>query len=176
MREGGVILYPTDTVWGLGCDATDDKAVRRIYEIKQRVDNKAMLVLVNSVAKLQGYVEEVPEMAYELIEMSRKPLTVIYDRGRNFAASLLGEDGSIGIRVTNEAFSHQLCLQFRRPVVSTSANVSGRPTPRNYSQIEREIIDAVDYVVKYRQDDASEPAPSSIIKLSAGNMITIIRE
>jgi L-threonylcarbamoyladenylate synthase len=176
LQQGGVILYPTDTVWGLGCDATDEKAVQRIYEIKKRDDSKALLVLIDSMAKLQGCVEEIPDIAFDLIEMSDKPLTIIYPKGKSLAQNLLAEDGSIGIRVTNEKFSKCLCERFRRPIVSTSANVSGHPTPRNYSQIDKEVISAVDYVVRYRQDDHSEPAPSSIIKLDKGNQIKIIRQ
>ncbi|GAT62804.1 L-threonylcarbamoyladenylate synthase [Paludibacter jiangxiensis] len=176
LRKGGVILYPTDTVWGLGCDATNEEAVKRIYEIKQRADNKAMLVLMDSTAKLQAYVSEIPDLAYDLIDMSAKPLTIIYPQGKNLAANLLGDDGSIGIRVSNEDFSKKLCEMFRRPIVSTSANISGVPTPRNFAQISQEIIDAVDYVVQYRQDDLSEPAPSSIIKLGPGSLVKVIRE
>jgi L-threonylcarbamoyladenylate synthase len=176
LRNGGVILYPTDTVWGLGCDATNEEAVKRIYNIKQRVDNKAMLVLMDSTAKLQAYVTEIPDLAWDLIEMSTKPLTIIYPQGKNLASNLLGDDGSVGIRVSNEDFSKRLCEMFRRPIVSTSANVSGEPTPLNFVQISQAIIEAVDYVVNYRRDDLSEPAPSSIIKLGPGNLIKVIRE
>jgi len=176
LRKGGVVLYPTDTVWGLGCDATNEEAVKRIYEIKQRADNKAMLVLLDSTAKLQGYVADIPDLAYDLIEMSAKPLTIIYPQGKNLAANLLGEDGSIGIRVSNEEFSKKVCEMLRHPIVSTSANISGEPTPRNFVQISQAIIDAVDYVVQYRQDDLSEPAPSSIIKLGPGSLVKVIRE
>ena len=176
LRNGGVILYPTDTVWGLGCDATNEEAVKRIYNIKQRIDNKAMLVLMDSTAKLQAYVTEIPDLAWDLIEMSTKPLTIIYPQGKNLASNLLGDDGSVGIRVSNEDFSKRLCEMFRRPIVSTSANVSGEPTPLNFAQISQAIIEAVDYVVNYRQEDLSEPAPSSIIKLGQGNLIKVIRE
>lgn len=176
LRNGGVILYPTDTVWGLGCDATNEEAVKRIYNIKQRIDNKAMLVLMDSTAKLQAYVTEIPDLAWDLIEMSTKPLTIIYPQGKNLASNLLGDDGSVGIRVSNEDFSKRLCEMFRRPIVSTSANVSGEPTPLNFAQISQAIIEAVDYVVNYRQEDLSEPAPSSIIKLGPGNLIKVIRE
>jgi len=176
LRAGGVILYPTDTVWGLGCDATDEKAVNRIFEIKRRIDAKAMLVLIDTPAKLQGYVDEVPDMAWDLIEFSEKPLTIIYPQAKNLASNLVAEDKSIGIRVTKEAFSKQLCAQFRKPIVSTSANISGNTTPLNFSQISNEIKSAVDYVVNFRQDDSSKSVPSSIIKLGKGNLFQLIRE
>ena len=131
MSEGGVILYPTDTIWGIGCDATNEEAVRRVYEIKQRSDSKAMLVLVDSPVKVDFYVQDVPEVAWDLIELADKPLTIIYSGARNLAPNLLAEDGSVGIRVTSEAFSKRLCQQFRKAIVSTSANVSGQPSPGN---------------------------------------------
>jgi len=176
LRAGGVILYPTDTVWGLGCDATNEKAVQRIFEIKRRGDAKAMLVLIDNPAKLQSYVEEVPDIAWDLIEFSEKPLTIIYPNAKNLAVNLIGKDKTIGIRVTKEAFSKQLCTQFRNPIVSTSANISGIATPSNFSQISDEIKSAVDYVVNYRQDDLTNPTPSSIIKLGKGNLFQLIRE
>lgn len=176
MNEGGVILYPTDTVWGIGCDATNEEAVRRVYEIKKRADSKAMLVLVDSSVKVDFYVQDVPDVAWDLIEVADKPLTIIYSGARNLAPNLLAEDGSVGIRVTNEAFSKRLCQQFRKAIVSTSANVSGHPGAANFSEISDEIKSAVDYIVGYRQDDMSRPNPSSIIKLDKGGVIKIIRE
>ena len=176
MREGGVILYPTDTIWGIGCDATNEDAVRRVYEIKQRQDSKAMLVLVDSSVKVDFYVQDVPEVAWDLIVLADKPLTLIYSGARNLAANLLAEDGSVGIRVTNEDFSKRLCQQFRKAVVSTSANISGQPSPRNFSEISEEVKSAVDYIVGYRQEEMSNPKPSSIIKLDKGGVIKIIRE
>jgi L-threonylcarbamoyladenylate synthase len=176
LRAGGVILYPTDTVWGLGCDATNEKAVKRIFEIKKRADAKAMLVLIDNPGKLQSYVDEVPDIAWDLIEMAEKPLTIIYPEARNLAPNLIAEDKSIGIRITNEDFSKRLCSQFRKPIVSTSANVSGEPTPSNFSQISDEIKSAVDYVVNFRQDEMTQPKPSSIIKLGKGNLFKLIRE
>ncbi len=176
MREGGVILYPTDTIWGIGCDATNEEAVRRVYEIKQRQDSKAMLVLVDSSVKVDFYVQDVPEVAWDLIDLADKPLTIIYSGARNLAANLLAEDGSVGIRVTNEDFSKRLCQQFRKAVVSTSANISGQPSPRNFSEISEEVKSAVDYIVGYRQEEMSNPKPSSIIKLDKGGVIKIIRE
>lgn len=176
MHRGGVILYPTDTVWGIGCDATNEEAVRRVYEIKHRADSKAMLVLVDSDVKVQSYIREVPPVAWDLIELSEKPLTIIYDGARNLAPNLLGEDGSVGIRVTREEFSKQLCYRFRKPVVSTSANVSGQPSPRSFAEISDEIKQAVDYVVAVRQDEPPCKAPSSIVKLGAGGLVKVIRE
>ncbi|BFL31827.1 MULTISPECIES: L-threonylcarbamoyladenylate synthase [Bacteroides] len=176
MREGGVILYPTDTIWGIGCDATNEDAVRRVYEIKQRQDSKAMLVLVDSSVKVDFYVRDVPEVAWDLIDLADKPLTIIYSGARNLAANLLAEDGSVGIRVTNEDFSKRLCQQFRKAIVSTSANISGQPSPKNFSEISEEVKSAVDYIVGYRQEEISNPKPSSIIKLDKGGVIKIIRE
>ena len=176
MREGGVILYPTDTIWGIGCGATNEDAVRRVYEIKQRQDSKAMLVLVDSSVKVDFYVRDVPEVAWDLIELADKPLTIIYSGARNLAANLLAEDGSVGIRVTNEDFSKRLCQQFRKAIVSTSANISGQPSPKNFSEISEEVKSAVDYIVGYRQEEMSNPKPSSIIKLDKGGVIKIIRE
>ena len=176
MNEGGVILYPTDTIWGIGCDATNEEAVRRVYEIKQRSDSKAMLVLVDSAVKVDFYVQDVPEVAWDLIEVADKPLTIIYFGARNLAPNLLAEDGSVGIRVTNEEFSKRLCQQFRKAIVSTSANISGQPSPANFSEITEELKSLVDYVVGYRQDEIGHPKPSSILKLDKGGVIKIIRE
>lgn len=176
LYHGGVILYPTDTVWGIGCDATNEEAVRRVYEIKQRVDNKAMLVLVDNDVKVDFYVREVPAVAWDLIELSTKPLTIIYDGARNLAPNLIGEDGSVGIRVTREEFSKQLCYRFKKAIVSTSANISGQPSPRCFDEISEEIKQAVDYIVEVRQDEPAGAAPSSIIKLGAHGEVKVIRE
>lgn len=176
LQKGGVILYPTDTIWGLGCDAGNEEAVKRIYNIKNRIDSKSMLVLMENAALLERYVLEVPEVAYDLIELSEKPLTIIYDGAKNLAKNLIAEDGSIGIRLTTEDFSSDLIRRFKRPIVSTSANISGKPSPACFDEIEQEIIDAVDYVVKYRQDDVQKAVPSGIIKLGRGGEIKIIRK
>ncbi|MDR0976257.1 MAG: threonylcarbamoyl-AMP synthase [Prevotellaceae bacterium] len=175
LQEGGVILYPTDTIWGIGCDATNPEAVKRVYELKQRADSKAMLVLVDSPVKVDFYVQDVPDVAWDLIEFADKPLTIIYSGARNLAPALLADDGSVGIRVTREAFSQALCRQFRKAVVSTSANISGQPSPTNFAAIADELKTAVDYVVRYRQDEASNPKPSSIIRLDTGGVVKIIR-
>ena len=176
LQKGGVILYPTDTVWGIGCDATNEEAVKRVYEIKRRADSKAMLVLVDSDVKVDFYVKDVPEVAWDLIQYATKPLTVIYDDARNLAPNLIGEDGSVGIRVTSEEFSKQLCFRFRKAIVSTSANISGQPAPASFSEIQDEIKQAVDYIVEYRQDEPAGAKPSSILKLGRGGVIKIIRE
>ena len=176
MQKGGVILYPTDTVWGIGCDATNEEAVKRVYEIKKRADSKAMLVLVDNEVKVDFYVQEPPKVALDLIECANKPLTIIYDGARNLATNLVAEDGSVGIRVTSEEFSKQLCFRFRKAIVSTSANISGEPAPATFSEISDEIKQAVDYVVQSRQQETAKPSPSSIIKLGKGGLIKVIRE
>ena len=176
LRAGGIILYPTDTIWGLGCDATNQTAVKRIYEIKQREDSKSMLVLMENPNLLNSYIAEVPEIAWELIEVADQPLTIIYPKAKNLAANLLATDGSVGIRITNEAFSQQLVQRFRKPIVSTSANISSQKSPQNYSEINDEVKKSVDYIVTYRQDDFSKSKPSSIIKLGVGGQIEIIRK
>lgn len=175
LKKGGIILYPTDTVWGIGCDATNAEAVKRIYELKKRADNKSMLVLVDGFAQLERYVDTIPDVAYSLIELSDKPVTIIYDKGVGLAENLMGMDGSIGVRVTNEPFSKELCRRFRRPVVSTSANISGEPSAIIFDDIKSEILDNVDYVVKYRQNDTSKKSPSSVIKLGAHGEVKILR-
>ncbi len=175
MAAGGLILYPTDTIWGIGCDATNEEAVRRVYELKRRSDHKAMLLLMDSSAKLNYYVQEVPDVAWDLIELADSPLTVIYSGARNVAPNLLAEDGSVGIRITQEEFSHKLCERFRKPLVSTSANVSGEPSPANFNEISETIKAGVDYIVRYRQDDLRKAAPSHIIKLGARGLVKIIR-
>ena len=178
LRQGGVILYPTDTVWGIGCDATNEAAVARVYEIKRRVDSKAMLVLLDGAGKLQGYIEKVPETAWMLLEASedQRPITIIYPQAKNLATNLLAEDGSVGIRITQELFSKALCEQLRRPIVSTSANFSGEPAARIFSEIAPELLEAVDYVCHYRREDKTEAQPSSIIKIDEKERITIIRK
>ena len=176
MRKGGVILYPTDTVWGIGCDATNADAVKRVFEIKKRADSKAMLLLVDSADRLARYVGDVPAVAWDLIDLATTPLTIIYDGARNVAQNLIASDGSIGIRVTSELFTKELCYRFQKAVVSTSANISGEPTPNNYSEISKDIVDAVDYVVNYKQLEKGRAKSSSIIKLTSNGVVTVIRE
>ncbi|MDR0427941.1 MAG: threonylcarbamoyl-AMP synthase, partial [Dysgonamonadaceae bacterium] len=164
-----------DTIWGLGCDATNQDAVKKLYSIKQRDDRKAMLVLIDSIDYLEYYVEDVPEIAADLIEVSEKPLTIIYSGAKNMASNLIAPDGTIGIRITRENFSNSLCKCLRRPVVATSANISNAPSPASFSEIQKEIIDSVDYVVNYRQEENTKNKASSIIKLNKNGVVTIIR-
>lgn len=175
MNRGGVILYPTDTIWGLGCDATNEEAVKRIYEIKRRNDAKALITLVDSEAKIDFYVREVPEVAWQLIDVAERPLTIIYDGARNLAPNLLAEDGSAGIRITKEEFSRNLCMRMRRAIVSTSANISGEPSPKCFADISPEILKAVDYVCTSRRNETHNPPASNIIKLGVGGEVKVIR-
>lgn len=176
VKAGGVILYPTDTIWGIGCDASNPEAVARVYAIKQRTDSKALICLLGSDASLNLYVPDVPEVAYDLIELSTKPLTIIYDNARNLAPNLLADDGSVGMRVTKEEFSQTLCMRCKRALVSTSANMSGRPSPTCFADIDPELLQAVDYVCTSRRNEKPQAKPSSIMKLSKNNEIKIIRE
>lgn len=175
LRRGGVIVYPTDTIWGIGCDATNQHAVTRIYEIKQRADNKSMLLLLDSADKLNQFVT-VPDIARELVDVTDKPLTIIYPGAVNIASNLPADDGSIGIRITNDEFCCKLIRSLGKPIVSTSANVSGKPWPKVYNDIEKTILDSVDYVVKYRQNDTVKGKPSGIIKLGVHGEVKVIRE
>lgn len=175
LRTGGVILYPTDTVWGLGCDATNPAAVEKLRSVKGRSAGKAMLVLVDSPARIERYADNVPDIAFELFETTVEPLTLILDNARGFAPGVAAVDGSIGIRVTNEPFSRALCRGLGRPVVSTSANMAGEITPACFSQISEELKSKVDYVVKASRTDDSEHLPSHILKVGPGGEIKIIR-
>ena len=179
MRKGGVILYPTDTVWGIGCDATNAEAVKRVYEIKQRDDSKALICLVDSDARMQRYIRNVPEVAWQLIDSlseGGKPTTLILDGAINLAPNLIAEDGSIGIRITQEPFSKELCYRFQKAIVSTSANISGEPAAQNYCDIDPRIVEAVDYVCWSRRQEHKPHTPSSIIKLKENGEVEIIRK
>ena len=176
LREGGVILYPTDTVWGIGCDATNAEAVARVYQIKHRDDSKALICLVDSDARLQRYVRNVPAVAWDLIDAVTKPTTVILDGAVNLASNLIAEDGSIALRITKEPFSHELCYRFQKALVSTSANISGEPAAQNYKDISQEILNSVDYVCWTRRQAHKSHKPSSIIRLKPDGEITIIRK
>ena len=179
LRQGGVILYPTDTVWGIGCDATNAEAVKRVYEIKQRDDSKALICLVDSDARMQRYVRQVPDVAWQLIDSLQdggKPTTLILDGAVNLAPNLIADDGSIGIRITQEPFSKELCYRFQKALVSTSANISGEPAAQNYCDIDPRIVEAVDYVCWSRRQEHKPHTPSSIIKLGLGGEVTIIRK
>lgn len=192
LRSGGIIVYPTDTVWGIGCDATNVEAVKRIYALKQREDSKSMLVLLDSAAKLNYYVD-VPEAAEMLLgvqntdrfadgaqtdlqDETTKPMTLIYPNARHLAQNLIAEDGSIGIRITSEPFSQALCAQLKRPIVSTSANISGHPSARFFHEIEQAILEGADYVCLFRREDETPHQPSTIIKINVDNSFKIIRQ
>lgn len=175
MKKGGVILYPTDTVWGIGCDATNADAVAKVYAIKHRDDSKALICLVDSDARIQRYVRNVPEVAWDLLELAEKPTTVILDNAVNLAPNLIAEDGSIAMRITRESFSKELCYRFQKPIVSTSANISGEPAAQNYCDISEELINAVDYVCWSRRQEHKPHTPSNIIKLSENGEVKIIR-
>jgi len=175
LRDGGVILYPTDTVWGLGCDPTNEKAVEKLYNLKENFDSRQMLILVDNVSRIHSYVSEFPELAYQLIDYADSPLTIIYDSAKNLAKNIIANDGSIGIRVSNDEFNKNLIFRFRKPIASTSANIHGKPTPLNYSEITEDIIKKADYVVNYRRDDTTKSQSSKIIKLKNSGEIRIIR-
>jgi len=176
LKQGGIILYPTDTIWGIGCDATNESAIEKIYKLKQRSDQKSMLVLLDNPNKISSYVQEMPEIAWDLIDLSENPLTIIYSGAKNLAKNLIASDESIGIRITKDLFTQRLISKFGKPIVSTSANISGEPSPHKYSEISQDIIDAVDYTVKWRQNDISKSEPSGIIKLKPNGEVQIIRE
>lgn len=176
MLAGGVILYPTDTIWGLGCDARNSAAVERIFRIKERADSKALICLVDSMAMLERTVGDVPEAAEQLIEVAVEPLTIVYDHGMNVAPQLCASDGSIGVRLTREPFSKGLCAAMRGPVVSTSANISGEPAAMSFHEISKQIVDAVDYVCLSRRDEPSQAKASTVIKISAGGLFKILRK
>ena len=175
IKDGGIILYPTDTVWGIGCDATNSEAIKRIFELKKREDAKSMLMLVGSEGQLQQYVSDIPDIAWELIDAAVNPLTIIYDSPRNISPLLLAPDGSAGFRISGDIFSQRLCLKMRRPLVSTSANISGKPTPLSFDEISQEIISGVDYVVEVNRDKKSQKRPSNIIKIGNDSVFKVIR-
>ena len=180
MRNGGVILYPTDTVWGIGCDATNAEAVKRVYDIKQRDDSKALICLVDNDARLQRYVRNVPDVAWQLIDSLKdsdaRPTTLILDGAINLAPNLIADDGSIALRITQEAFSKELCYRFQKAIVSTSANISGEPAAQNYCDIDPNIVEAVDYVCWSRRQEHQPHKPSSIIRLRENGEVEIIRK
>ena len=175
LSDGGLILYPTDTVWGIGCDATNAEAVKRVYQLKQRDDSKALIVLIDSAEHLDHYVVDVPMIARELVDVAVKPLTIIYEGAYNVASNLLGDEDSLGIRIPNDEFCHRLCERFGKPIVSTSANVSGKPTAKSFAEISSDIVKGVDHVVTWRRDDKTPHQPSNIILLGRDGTFKIIR-
>ena len=176
LRKGGIILYPTDTVWGFGCDATNPSAIEKIFKIKSRIGSKSLIILVNGDQMLGRYVNDIPEISFELTGVSDDPLTIIYPKGKNLAEGVCSDDGSVGIRICHDEFCSELISRFRKPIVSTSANFSGKPSPENFRQIEKSVIDAVDYVVKYRQNDRQKHSASPVIKIELNGTIKIIRK
>ena len=175
LKDGGVILYPTDTVWGLGCDATNEQAVEKINTIKGRSADKSLIILLDTDTKLQSYVTEIPDVAYDLIEYAENPLTIIFSGAKNLAKNVINTDGSVGIRVVKHDFCEQLIRQFRKPITSTSANISGEPTPPFFDEISDEIKNAVDYIVDWEQDLKVNKKPSTIMKLAPGGQFSFIR-
>lgn len=176
LRNGGLILYPTDTIWGIGCDATNADAIDRVNILKGRSKNKNLIVLLDSDNKLNSYVREIPDVAYELIEYFEKPLTIIYSGAKNLASNLIAEDGTIGIRIIKHDFCEELIRRFRKPIVSTSANITNMPSPKTFNDIDEAIINGVDYVVQYQQESTQENSASTIIKLGSSGQFKFIRK
>jgi L-threonylcarbamoyladenylate synthase len=176
LKNGGLILYPTDTIWGIGCDATNIEAVEKVFKLKGRSEEKSLIVLLDSSNKLQSYVNEIPEVAYDLIEYAENPMTIIYSNAKNLAKNAIAKDGSIGIRIVKHTFCEQLLQRFRKPIISTSANLSGQPSPACYNEISEEIKQGVDYVVNWEQDDTSIKKASTIMKLEPGGLFSFIRK
>jgi len=176
LKNGGIILYPTDTIWGIGCDATNPAAVEKIFKIKSRSDNKSLLILADGIQMVERYVTDIPDIVYELTSVSDDPLTIIYPSGKNLAPGVCNEDGSVGIRICHDEFCSELISRFRKPIVSTSANFSGRPSPDNFAGIEPSVINSADYVVKYRQNDRQKHSASPVIKIGQNGTIKIIRK
>jgi len=176
LKNGGLILYPTDTIWGIGCDATNLEAVEKVFKLKGRSEQKSLIVLLDSANKLQSYVNEIPEVAYDLIEYAENPMTIIYSNAKNLAKNAIAIDGSIGIRIVKHTFCEQLLQRFRKPIISTSANLSGQPSPACFNEISEEIKQGVDYVVNLEQDDTSIKKASTIMKLEPGGLFSFIRK
>lgn len=176
LKAGGVILYPTDTIWGLGCDATNPEAVDKLLAIKNRPAEKSLIILLDTENKIQSYVNEVADVAYDLIEYAENPLTIVFSGAKNLAPNVINADGSVGIRIAKHDFCTPLIQRFRKPIVSTSANLSGNPSPKYFDDIDSQIIDSVDYVVDFEQENRTVKKPSTIMKLSAGGQFEFIRK
>lgn len=176
LRSGGIILYPTDTIWGIGCDATNPAAVAKVYALKQRSETKSMLVLVASTDDFSLYSESVPDVAVELAELSERPCTVVLDNAVRLAPNLISTDGTIGLRATRDPFSRDLCRALRRPLVSTSANISGSPSPATFGEIDSRVKEGVDYIVEWRRNDTTAALPSSVVKIAADGQFRILRQ
>lgn len=176
VQQGGIILYPTDTIWGIGCDAGNTEAIQKIFALKQRAAEKSMIILLDTENKLESYIREVPAVAYDLIEFAENPLTLVMPGAKNISPALIAEDGSVGIRVSKHPFCQQLIQRLRRPLVSTSANISGQPSPQNFGDISAEIINGVDYVVDIDQRDTSVKKPSTIMRIDPSGTFQFIRK
>lgn len=175
IKEGGIILYPTETVWGIGCDATNPDAVAKIYALKRREESKSMIVLMNSERMVYNVFKDIPEVAWQILDLSEKPTTLILDNPRNIAKNLIAPDNTLGMRIVKEPFCYKLLERMKKPLVSTSANISGEPTPINYKEISPEILKGVDYVVNLQQEKMTGK-PSAIIKLTSDSQVKIIRK
>jgi L-threonylcarbamoyladenylate synthase len=176
LKECGVILYPTDTLWGLGCDATNSSAVEKIFRIKSRDESKSLIILVNGLQMLERYVGEVPEIVYQLTSVSDSPITIIYPRGKNLAEGICADDGTVGIRICHDDFCNELIYRFRKPLVSTSANMAGKQSPSNFRKIDEYIIRSADYTVKYRQEDQQKYSASPVVKIEKNGVFKILRK
>jgi L-threonylcarbamoyladenylate synthase len=176
LKKGGIILYPTDTIWGIGCDGTNSEAVERIYKLKKRSDSKSMIVLVENENRITRHVKEVPDVAWDLIELRDRPLTIVFDQAYNLASNLIAEDGSIGIRVCDDQFCSKLIRMLNKPLVSTSANISSEPGPACFAEISTEIRSGVDHIVNLRQNETTPATPSTIIRLKNDGQIAILRK
>ncbi|MDB5120235.1 MAG: threonylcarbamoyl-AMP synthase [Sphingobacteriales bacterium] len=176
LRNGGLILYPTDTIWGIGCDATNPEAVDKVYKLKGRTEEKSLIILLDTANKLPSYVRDVPDIAYDLIEFAENPLTIIYSGAKNLALNVINSDGSIAIRIVNHDFCQPLIQRFRKPIVSTSANISGEQSPINFDDISQDILNGVDLIVDFEQDNRSEKKPSTIMKLEVDGKFKFIRK
>lgn len=175
IQNGGIILYPTDTVWGIGCDATNPEAVAKIYKLKQRAETQSMICLINGEKMMYSIFKDIPEVAWQIIDLSEKPTTLILDKPRNVAPNIVATDNTLGIRMVKEPFCFKLMERMKKPLVSTSANISGQPTPKNFKEISLEIIKGVDYVVNLQHDKITTK-PSTIIKLSLDNQVKVLRK
>lgn len=176
LKNGGLILYPTDTIWGIGCDATNSEAVEKVYKLKGRAEEKSLIILLDTANKLPSYVREVPDIAYDLVEFAENPLTIIYSGAKNLAPNVINADGSIAIRIVKHDFCAPLIQRFRKPIVSTSANISGEKSPGNFDDITQDILDGVDLIIDFEQDDRSEKKLSTIMKLEANGKFQFIRK
>lgn len=173
--DGGIVLYPTDTIWGIGCDATNTEAIKKIFALKQRDEAKSMIILLDTENKLESYIQEVPSIAYDLIEYAENPLTLIMPGAKNISPALVAADGSVGIRIAKHDFCQQLIQRLRRPLVSTSANISGQPSPQTFDEVDQAIINGVDYVVNLEQHSTEKKKPSTIMRLNPDGQFEFIR-